>query len=234
MRVLITRPRADAESLAARLHAQGHTTFIEPLIDITYLDGPPLDLTGVQALAFTSANGARAAARRASSRTIPVIAVGPTTAAEARAQNFTAVSESTGEGVEGLSHHIQATLSPNAGAVLHITGTVTAGDLKGSLATAGFTVTTARAYEAHAADSLSGSLTTELSAGLIGAATFFSPRTASLFAVLIADKNLEPACRGMTALTLSPAVAKALHPLEFQAVRIARAPTAEALLALLP
>lgn len=233
MRVLITRPRADAESLAARFHARGHTTFIEPLIDIGYLDGPPLDLTGVQALAFTSANGARAAARRTSSRTIPVIAVGPTTAAEARAQNFTTVSESAGEGVDGLSLHIQATLKPAAGAVLHVTGTVTAGDLKGSLAKAGFTVTTARAYEAHAVDALSGSLTAELSSGLIDAATFFSPRTASLFAALIADKNLQPACRGMTALTLSEAVAKALHPLEFRAVRIARAPTAEGLLALL-
>ena len=64
-----------------------------------------------------------------------------------------------------------------------------------------------------------------------------APRTgavpASLFAALIADKNLQPACRGMTALTLSEAVAKALHPLEFRAVLIARAPTAEGLLALL-
>ena len=57
MRVLITRPRHDAETFATLLHARGHTTIIEPLIDIAFRDGPPLDLSGVGAIALTSANG---------------------------------------------------------------------------------------------------------------------------------------------------------------------------------
>lgn len=230
MRVLVTRPRPDAEKFAASLHAFGHTTIIEPLIDIAYLDGPMLDLTGVQALAFTSANGARATARRTKERAIQVVAVGRATAAEARAVGFTNVSESTGEGVEGLSRHIKATLKPSAGSILHPTGTVSAGDLKASLATASFTARTERIYEAHAAETLSGALTAELAAGLIDAATFFSPRTATLFAALIEAENLASACRSMTAVALSAAVANALQPLAFREIRVAAEPTAEAML----
>lgn len=233
MRVLITRPRPDAEALADRLHALGHATIIEPLIDIAFTSGPDLDLTGAQALLFTSANGARAAARRTRDRALPVLAVGPTTAAEAKALGFTNVSESTGEGVDGLAHTVRATLNPRSGALVHVTGTFTAGDLSAALKPAGFTVRVERLYEAHAAASLSGALTAELTGGVVDAATFFSPRTAALFANLIAATNLEHTCATMAAATLSDAVAKALSPLRFRKVLVADQPTADALLAAL-
>lgn len=233
MRVLVTRPRPDAEAFAARLHALGHTTIIEPLIDIAFLGGPPIDLAGVQALVFTSANGARAVARRTRARAIPVVAVGPSTAEEARALGFASVSQSDGEGVEGLSRYVQATLDPARGALVHATGTVTAGDLKGALASAGFAVRTERLYQARAADALSGALCAELAAGAVDVATFFSPRTAALFAALAEAEGLVPACRGITALALSRAVANALISLPFREVRVAVQPNAEAMLALL-
>lgn len=231
MRVLITRPLEDAGPLAARLQALGHTTLVEPLIDIVFTDGPEVDLTGVQTLLFTSANGARAAARRTSARNAPVLAVGPATAAAARSLGFANVTESTGEGVEGLAATIRATRDPKAGALLHIAGTVTAGDLKASLAPQGFAVRVERLYEARAAQNLSGALAAELEGGLIDAALFFSPRTADLFVALIRAANLESACAKMRALALSPAVAKALSPLPFRVVETAAHPTADALLA---
>lgn len=233
MHILVTRPRPDSDTFAARLHALGHTTIIEPLIDIAFLDGPSLDLSGVQALAFTSANGARAAARRTGERSIQVAAVGPATASEARAQGFTNINESSGEGVEGLHRHIEATFKPTGGTILHATGTVSAGDLKASLGLAGFAVRTERLYEARAAQSFSGALTAELGAGLIDAAAFFSPRTAGLFASLIEAENLASACRSMIAVALSPAVANALVSLTFREVRVAKQATAEAMLTLL-
>lgn len=233
MRILVTRPRDDAEAFAARLHALGHTTIIEPVIDVVFRDGAPLDLTGVQALAFTSANGVRAAARRTVVRNVPVVAVGPATAAEATAAGFASVSQSSGDGVAGLTDHIRASLKPAAGMVLHATGTVTAGDLRAALKPAGFEVRIAQLYEARAADGLSGALCAELGSGAIDAAVFFSPRTASLFAALVEAENLASACRSMTALTLSEAVANALDSLSFREVRVAARPTAEALLALL-
>ena len=233
MRVLVTRPRDDAEAFAASLHFLGHTTVIEPLIDIVFLEGPPLDLTGVQALAFTSANGARAAARRTGERRIRVIAVGPATAIEATMLGFVDVSLSNGEGVDGLSRSIVGALNPRAGLILHVTGTVTAGDLIGALTAAGFSARTERLYEARAADALSGALCAELVAGAIDAAAFFSPRTAALFAALIEAENLAATCRGITALALSGAVANALVSLPFREVRVALRPTAEGMLALL-
>lgn len=233
MRVLITRPRADAEALATKLHALGHTAFVEPLIDIALADGPLLDLIGVQALLFTSANGVRAAARRSPERARPVLAVGPTTAAEAKTQGFADVRESNGEGVEGLAHFAQATLNPSHGTLLHITGSVSAGDLMTSLAPKGFSVRTERLYDAKQAETLTGALAAELGASQIDAAMFFSPRTAAIFVTLIRTANLEPACTTVTALALSQAVADALKPLAFREIRIAAHANAQAMLDLL-
>jgi uroporphyrinogen-III synthase len=233
MRVLITRPRADAERLAAEIHALGHTTFVEPLIEIAIREGPALPLENVQALVFTSANGARAAARRTPERALPVVAVGPATAEEARALGFTNVSESGGEGVDGLARHIRDTLTPNAGALLHLTGTATAGDLSGALAAAGFAVRTEQVYDAHPAETLSGALSAGLTGGLIDAAMFYSPRTASLFAALVDAADLAASCRHLTAVALSPAVAQALRGVPFRKVLVAAHATTPAMLAAL-
>ncbi|MCH7833368.1 MAG: uroporphyrinogen-III synthase, partial [Proteobacteria bacterium] len=56
MRLLITRPREDAEPLAALLGERGIETALEPLMSIIDSDTPDPDLSGVQALLITSAN----------------------------------------------------------------------------------------------------------------------------------------------------------------------------------
>ena len=76
MRLLVTRPREDAEVLAVLLRERGVETIIEPLISIRDVDGPGLDLAGVQALLITSANGIRAFSRRQGDRDIAVFAIG--------------------------------------------------------------------------------------------------------------------------------------------------------------
>src|SRR5260221_1467732 len=88
MRILITRPREDAEPFAQALIALGHEAVIEPLLEIFYLPGPALDLVGVQAILLTSASGARAVALRTSWRDIAIVAVGPATANAAREVRF--------------------------------------------------------------------------------------------------------------------------------------------------
>lgn len=231
MRVLITRPRPDAEAFAKSLHALGHTTLIEPLIDIAFEAGPPLDLRGVQALLFTSANGVRAAARRTTERTIRVLAVGPATAAEAAAQGFTRVAESSGKGVDALAQTARATLKPADGALVHATGSVSAGDLKAALAPSGFAVRTEQLYQARAARRLTSALIAELAAGRIDVATFFSPRTARVFAELLAPHA--SSCASIVALALSPAVAAALAPVRFRKTLVAAQPNAASLLDLL-
>ena len=63
MKVLVTRPEADAAPIAAELAARGHTVMIEPLLTIVPKPDAVVDLSDVQALALTSANGARVLAQ---------------------------------------------------------------------------------------------------------------------------------------------------------------------------
>jgi uroporphyrinogen-III synthase len=67
----------------------------------------------------------------------------------------------------------------------------------------------------------------------LDAALYFSPRSAAIFAACVAQEGLAAQCAGMTAFCISEATAKALAPLSFHAVHVARAPNQEALLALL-
>lgn len=231
MRVLITRPREDAEPFARALTTLGHACVIEPLLDVVFLDGPALDLIGVQAILLTSANGARAVARRTSARDIAVIAVGPATASAARSAGFTTVSESSGEGVDGLADCVRKKLRSADGSLLHPTGSVTAGDLAAALEPQGFNVRREAIYDAQAVDHLSGATVAELTAGLIDAATFFSPRTAALFVELCEEENLGPALSRIRAICLSPAVAAALAPAAFAEIKVAEKPSQDAMLA---
>src|SRR5436853_3743583 len=88
MRALVTRPRAESADLAELLAARGIDAVIEPLLDIRYRGGPAPDLTGVQAILCTSANGVRALARLTDERGVPLFAVGDASAARARNDGF--------------------------------------------------------------------------------------------------------------------------------------------------
>src|SRR5690348_11971932 len=86
IRALVTRPRAEAASLAGALAARGVAALLEPLLDIHFRDPAHLpDLAGVQALLCTSANGVRALARFSTERGLKLFAVGDATASRARA-----------------------------------------------------------------------------------------------------------------------------------------------------
>src|SRR5687767_2000262 len=127
MRVLITRPRDDALSLAEKLEGRGHKVLIEPLLEIRYVVGAKIDLAGAQAVLFTSTNGVRAFAAAESRRDLPAFAVGDSTAAAARVAGFTMV-ESAGGTVDDLVRLVQARLKPQGGALVHAAAKVLAGD----------------------------------------------------------------------------------------------------------
>ena len=79
MRVVVTRPRAQAGPLVARLEVLGHDVVECPLIEIEPLSDEPIDATGYDWVIVTSPNGADEIARRG--RNLPrVAAVGPGTA----------------------------------------------------------------------------------------------------------------------------------------------------------
>src|SRR5262245_15671756 len=80
VRLLITRPRADADAFAQTLRVRGHVAIVAPVMEVLPRDGPPLALDSVQAVLATSANGVRALAARSARRDVPLYAVGPQTA----------------------------------------------------------------------------------------------------------------------------------------------------------
>jgi len=79
MRVIVTRPRAQAGPLVAALEELGATVVECPLIEIEHTSDEPVDAAGYDWLIVTSPNGAAEIARRG--RNLPrVAAVGPGTA----------------------------------------------------------------------------------------------------------------------------------------------------------
>ena len=110
MRVLVTRPRDDAEDTAAKLIARGHEPVIAPLIEIKLLPGDEIALDDVQAVLITSANGVRALAKRTKRRDVKVFTVGEQSAEVARALGFADIVPGRG-GAHALAQLAMTTLS---------------------------------------------------------------------------------------------------------------------------
>jgi uroporphyrinogen-III synthase len=229
---LVTRPRGQAEALAAALGHRGIAALIEPMIEIDFPAVGPLDLAGVQALLCTSANGVEALARASAERALPLFAVGEASAAAARRAGFAKV-ESAGGDAGDLARLVAGRLDPQAGRLLHAAGGAVAGDLAGTLGGHGFIVSHAVLYEARPAASLSGEVRRALSAGLIDLALFFSPRSAAIFVGLARSAGLAAACAGIAAFSISAAADRALAALAWRARYVADRPNQAALLAAL-
>lgn len=232
-RILITRPKEDAATFAARLAALGHETRLEPLLAIRPRPGASLPLEGAQALLFTSANGVRAAARLTAERGLPALCVGDATARAARDAGFGAVESAAGD-VAALTALVKRRARPGGGPLVHVAGTVTAGDLSGALAAAGFDVRRAVLYEAVRAERLSPPTRQALAAGTIDAVALFSPRTARTFARIVREEALEAPVARVDMLCLSAAVAEALDSLPGRRLLVAAEPTQDALIDLIP
>lgn len=131
-KIWITRAQPGADVTADRVRALGHDAVIAPLLAIRVLSDVEIDLRGVAALAFTSANGVRAFADASGERGLKVFAVGAATAQAARKAGFKSVLSADGD-VEALAEGIAARRGELRGAVLHPGAVDLAGDLAGAL-----------------------------------------------------------------------------------------------------
>jgi uroporphyrinogen-III synthase len=80
MRVIVTRPPAQAEPLAAALRERGFEPVLCPLIETVPVDDGPIEVAGYDWVVVTSANGAEQLARRHRGNLPRVAAVGTATA----------------------------------------------------------------------------------------------------------------------------------------------------------
>ena len=224
-RLWITRAEPGASATAARLAARGLTALVDPLLEVRALPGGRIDLAGVAALAFTSANGVTAFAGRSADRDLPVFAVGAATAAAARAAGFAAVTSAEGD-VESLAPMIAAADWDRAGLVLAPGPVEPAGDLAGALAAHGLRARRLPVYDT--VERSPGAAILAALGGLSGVLVH-SPRAARALAAVLAD-HPAPA---LTAFCLSANVAAPLREAGLGALVTADAPTEAALLALI-
>jgi len=229
-RWLVTRPREEAERFADAMRDHGLDPVVAPILEIEPVDPGPIDLADVQAVLATSRNGIDALARRVKRRDLPVLAVGDATAELARTLGFRDVASAAGDG-DDLADLARARLDPAAGVLLHPSGEDVARDLPALLAPAGFTVRRIVLYRARPVAALPSAAVAALAHPGLAGVVFFSPRTAKVFATLAARVELTHRLAGLTAVCLSPAVAQALDPSPWRAVRIADRPDSPSLLA---
>jgi len=228
-KILITRAREDAVPLAALLNTHGIETRIDPMLEIELIGGPPLDLSGVQALLMTSANGVRAFCERNRERHLAVYSVGDATGREAENQGFECVHSAAGD-VGDLAALLIANEKTNSGAFLHTTGTAVAGELGKVLEGAGYAYRREVLYQAIAAAELSSETKTEIEAGQLAGVTMYSPRTAGIFCERLKGAGLESCATAMTAFCLSPAVGEKVSEIHWRDIKIAKEPTQSSLL----
>ena len=189
MRLLVTRPAADGQALAAELEARGHSVICAPVIDIAMKPDAAPDLTDVKGIAFTSANGVRAFQPFAApARHLPAYGVGPQTAAALSAAGFSNVHIAGGD-VTSLAQTI--TDGCPEGPVLHISGRDQAGDLAAMLKAAGCEARRAVLYEARAATELPPAALTALRDKALDGVILYSKRSAEIFYRLAITARLE-------------------------------------------
>eukprot|EP01041_Mallomonas_annulata_P032007 gene32007-54419_t len=130
--IWITRAHPGADTTAERVRALGHDAVVIPLLAVQILPDVTVDLQGVAALAFTSANGVRAFADKSGERGLRVFAVGAATAQAARKAGFKSVLSADGD-VAALAEGIAVRRNELRGAILHPGALDLAGDLAGAL-----------------------------------------------------------------------------------------------------
>jgi uroporphyrinogen-III synthase len=232
LRIIVTRPEPDARAFADEACVAGFEPIVSPVMTIVFGAAPPA-LDGVGALAFTSANGARAYAASGAAVGLPVIAVGGLTAKEAERLGFSDLTVAGGD-IESLAAAIVGAKGRFTGRVLHVAGTDRAGDLAGALRAAGVEAETAILYRAEAAARLADEAAAALAADPPAeAVALFSPRSARLFVDLARKAGLEERLEGVAAACLSEAVAKAAAETSWRRIIIAEARSGGSLLSTL-
>lgn len=222
MRLLVTRPLEDAGTLERRLEALGHQVILSPLLSIAPRVDIVIPAEPYQAIALTSANAIRcleSSKHLDGLRHLPVLAVGPQSAAAARQAGFENITEAGGDGI-GLARHIIGALDPKAGPVLYLSGLDTASDFTGLLERGGLSTRRVIVYEAKPATTLAPE------AASAEGVLLYSPRSARIWLDLAKRQSIPADV--MVHYCLSANIA-AILPDAF-ATRVAARPVEDALL----
>lgn len=233
MRVLLTRPQAEAVRTAAALRARGHEPIVAPLLAIEILPDADFGAGPWTAILVTSANAVRALAehgRREELHDVPAFTVGDRTAGAMRDAGFSNVTSADGN-VSDLAKLVTARVKPPA-RLLYLAGEERAGDLAATLRAADFTVHAALVYRAVSSGHFRREAVEALMAGIDGV-LHFSRRSAEAYVHAATRSDLRPAALTRpTHFCLSARIAEPLKDAGAVSIRIAARPDEAALLAL--
>jgi uroporphyrinogen-III synthase len=219
-RIWITRSQPGADATAARLRERGFEPVVRPVLEAQTLEDIALDLTGIDALAFTSGAAITAFARLSPRRDLAVFTVGDATATLARAMGFAEVRSAGGDAAALASAIAAAPQRPSL--VLHPGAEEPAADLASMLAQAGVAARAQAVYRTVATE-------LDRTPEAIDAVLLHSPKAAHIVAALVSRGQ---AVR-MVAFAVSPAVAEPLRGTGFAALAVAPHPDEPSLLNLL-
>jgi uroporphyrinogen-III synthase len=227
MRFLVTRPREEAAGFAAVVAKRGHEALVAPLIEVKYRDGEPLDLSAYAAVLVTSANGARALAKRGATRDALILAVGRHSADVARAAGFLRVECADGDKTDLIA--VLSRFVASGARLLHVAGSNGA-----PFVAEDYDIRRAELYDIAAAERLPEAAAAALRSGALDGAFFFSPHSAGIFRNCVRRCGLDAFCTPLAAYCISEAAANMLAPLAFAHLFIADRPNRDALLNMLP
>ncbi|MGV8948914.1 MAG: uroporphyrinogen-III synthase [Candidatus Paracaedibacter sp.] len=234
MRVLITRPRESATSLADQLKKLGHQVLIDPLIEIIPLplalhsQLPPL--SSFEAIVTTSQQAIRCLSTLTPLRDFPLWCVGSESAKVARDLGFLTIYTAEGS-AEDLIIKLTKIIEPSCEkTLLHASGDVTRVDIVEALSKKGISAERVILYKTTEASAFSPETFQALKLNTIDAVLFYSPRTGLIFQNLCRHFKLEHYCKTVTAICLSDSIKMAIQDLPWDKIRIAKKTTTDDLL----
>lgn len=227
--IMVTRPREDAEELAAELSDRGFDTCIAPMLstEAVEADVPPLER--FSGLVFTSRYGVRHFTALEKSRSLPVFAVGDATAEAARAAGFSDVISAKGAG-EDLAKLIGKRGSGGL-RLLHAGGAERVDGWTENIA--GAEIVPLVLYQSKPAREFPEDVLELFKVGRVNYVLLFSPATARNFVTLTRAAGLEKCAEKAVAICLSRMVADVAGLLPWRRLLVAGRPDKKSLLEML-
>jgi uroporphyrinogen-III synthase len=186
--VIVTRTMPGAVQTGERLTALSLKPVLSPALELSARNEALPDLSTIEGLIFTSANGVRFFADATTARNHATWCVGPATASEALSEGFSPVHQSSGDAADlarYITHHWSAGRPRR---LLHVANSATSGIVKSALEAEGFTVIFSPLYETRPAASLTEAAETVLAAREPYLLLIHSAKGADAF-VSLAGKN---------------------------------------------
>jgi uroporphyrinogen-III synthase len=231
--VLVTRPLAQAQRIAATLRSLGYAPLVTPLMRIlpTHTARP---IAPFDALVVASTHSSAALVGEFALKALPAFAVGERSGDALREAGFTDV-QSGGNDRHVLARLVAAQIAAPS-RILAVLGEDHHGDWLDDLTASGRAVTCWITYRAVAVPNLSPEAGSALVKGQIGAVLHYSARQAELFVAALDNRGALDRARteeGIVHVVLSDAVAKPLRGAGIGPVMVAATPDETGLLAAL-